>query len=162
MKIIGIDNGLTGAVCMLENGCRPFIARTPTLKTRKVIYNPVEMFRVLVGMRGNVPQTEVHCFLEEVRALPKQSSQSGLSIGYGFGLWTMALTAAGIPFEIVRVRDWQKYFSIYGKGEETKRAAYLIAKQMYPYLNFKTERGKVLDGNVDSLLIAEHGRRKLT
>ena len=70
-------------------------------------------------------------------------------------------TAAKISFVEVPPKEWQKKFGIKGiKGDPdaTKEQSYLIASRLFPLQDFKTERGRTLDGRSDAALITEFGR----
>ena len=159
--IIGIDNGKLGAVCVL-NRYEPVFFDTPTIsiitaKKKRNKYDEMKMADFLKRFE----HVEPHVFIEEVRYLPKQSSQASGSIGYGHGLWRGIIATLGYPMELVTVRNWQKMFGIYGKGSETKNASHMIAKRLHPCGQFETVKGRILDGRSDAFLIAEYGRRIL-
>ena len=164
--IVGIDNGLSGCACFLGNQ-EPYFFDTPTIsittaKKKRQKYDEMKMARFFKELKYRVSsESQIFCFIEEVRYLPKQSSQSSGSIGYGYGLWRGIIASCGFACEVVRVRNWQKMFGIYGKGKETKNASYMTAKRLHPCGQFTTVKGRVLDGRCDAFLIAEYGRRIL-
>jgi hypothetical protein len=164
--IIGIDNGLNGCACFLGPH-EPYFFDTPTIsittaKKKRNKYDEMKMARFFKELKYQISvESQVFCFIEEVRYLPKQSSQSSGSIGYGYGLWRGLIAYAGLPVEVVSVRNWQKAFGIYGKGQQTKNASYMVAKRLHPCGQFTTVKGRVLDGRCDAFLIAEYGRRIL-
>src|SRR5262252_7264516 len=89
-------------------------------------------------------------YIEGVHAMPKQGVTSAFTFGKGYGALLMALTAAGIPFEIVSPQKWQKALGCLSRGDKniTKRKA----QQLFPQV-------KVTHAIADALLIAEYGRR---
>lgn len=158
----GIDNGLHGCISVIlfekqmriEQYDMPIVTNMTNKKKRNQ-FDEKEVFNIFL----NYTKYESHAFIENVTYMPGQSSQSSGSIGYGYGLMVMALTACRISFETVTVRKWQKEFGIYGKGKETKNQAYRVASKLFPKLELKTKRGRLLDGRSDSILLAEFCRR---
>lgn len=93
--------------------------------------------------------------IEQPIAMPRQSAQSGLTTGYGFGLYIMALTALGIPYEVVRAQRW-KAAMLDGTARD-KAAALVVARRLFPGV----EMGRRKDaGRAEALLIAEYRRRQ--
>lgn len=161
MIYIGIDNGLKGCVCIMDSDVKFYdmpVLEVSINKKNRHVYNLICIKYIFRHIEQRIHEG-AHAVIEAVRALPKQSSQSGLSIGYGHGILIGMLVAYGIPYEIVQVRTWQKEFNIYGKGKETKNKAYQVASQMYPELELTTPRGRIIDGRCDALLMAEYCKR---
>jgi len=158
MNIVGIDTGLHGALsCIFEDG-RVNIKDTPIYKIKKgkrikTQYDLKIMSRYLKNV---IPCT---VYLEKSQAFPGQGACSTWNTGYGFGLWVGILTALKIPYEIVSPKTWQKEFFV-GKAGETKALAYKVASALFPNVELKTPRGRLLDGRADALLLSEFGKRK--
>lgn len=157
---IGIDNGLGGAISVIDYDNRIRTFDMPVLdiiknKKKRSQYDESALRDIFLLFEGK----PAIAFIEEVRYMPGQSSQSSGSIGYGFGLMVGLMTAFEIPFQKVSVRDWQKHFQIYGKGKETKNQSYRVASKLFPQNIFKTERGRILDGRSDATLISEYAKR---
>lgn len=161
----GIDPGLEGAVAIV-NARGGFVDAydTPTMLVKKSnggkknTYLAGDMFRILEGI---VSTHDVACVAIEYQASrPGQGAPATFSQGFGYGLWTMALAAVSVPYEIVQPRKWKSDMRI-PTGED-KSASILMASQLFPHAPLYTERKRALDGRADALLIAEHLRRKLT
>lgn len=105
--------------------------------------------------------------IEKVHSMPEQGVASSFKFGMGYGGLRMALIGAGIPFEEVDPRAWQKALGIPPrKKEETKPQFKLrllkLAQQLYPSLPLWSEKkakGRML-AVADALLIAEFCKRK--
>ncbi len=162
--VIGIDPGLTGAVAVInERGGFIAVSDTPTMKVAKSnggkrnTYLAADMYRLLTGITSVY---DVACAAIEYQASrPGQGAPATFSQGYGYGLWTMALAAAGVPYEIVQPRKWKADMRIPTGAD--KSASVLMATQLFPHAPLRTERGRELDGRSEALLLAEHLRRKL-
>jgi len=169
MMIIGIDPGKTGAITVLNNDAVVEVAifDMPTIREGKKGKEQIDIVELGQIIR-NLPTTAT-AFVEAQNALTRfdpslgravpQGAVSNFTLGKGFGAVLMGLAMAGIPFEEVMPKQWQKYFHI--SGSNTKEQAHGIAKRLFPTLEFTTPRGRLLDGRCDSLLIAEYGRRRL-
>lgn len=122
----------------------------------------------------------VTCVMEEVHAIFGSSAKSTFSFGEINGILKGLLIANKIPYHLVAPKTWQKemwdnkdlvvaYKTIKIKDKDvikkevnTKQTSFNTAKRIFPHIDLrKTERCKKSDDNkVDSLLIAEYGRRK--
>ncbi len=122
----------------------------------------------------------VICVMEEVHAIFGSSAKSTFNFGEINGILKGVLMANKIPYHLVQPKVWQKeiwankdYIINYKtktiRGVErsikeinTKATSINAAKRLFPAIDFrKNERCKNIDDNkVDSLLIAEYGRRK--
>lgn len=102
---------------------------------------------------------ELKAAIELVHSMPGQGVTSMFSMGYGFGIWRMALVALDIPHELVTPQAWKKMLMA-GQPKD-KQASVLVASQLYPqaYSQLIGPKGGKKDGNADALLIAEWLRR---
>lgn len=77
--------------------------------------------------------------------------------GVSYGMCYMALTAAGIPFDIVHPKTWQKDYNLARvRGESKSQWKGRLkeeAQRLFPRL-------KITLSTSDALLLAEHARRK--
>ena len=122
----------------------------------------------------------VICIIEEVHAIFGSAAKATFNFGEINGILKGILMANKIPYHLVPPKVWQKEIwsnkdyivnyktkTIKGvqrsfKEVNTKATSINAAKRLFPEVDFrKTERCKTIDDNkVDSLLIAEYGRRK--
>lgn len=162
-NIIGIDNGLDGGIAVLSpEGEIIDMFLTPTVK---VVSSSGKQHRrmdvpAITSILNHHAATAVVA-LEYAQAMPGQGVVAMFSTGYGYGMYQGIVTALGMPYEIVRVNDWQKKFGITGMGARTKDGSYLASSRIWPQAaaNLKTPRGRIYDGVCDALLIAEYYRR---
>jgi len=159
---LGIDNGVSGCVAVLETGQRsktkitlfdtPIVIVKIGNKKRKR-YN----INVLADFFKQFPAGDTFAVIESPIAMPKQSSTSTLSTGIGFGLYQGIMSMQLIAYESVHPKRWQKEFGIIG---DTKSMAFQIASRLFPDQVFSTPRDRLLDGRCDAILMAEYGCRK--
>lgn len=132
LVFVGIDPGLEGALAVLPQGLIfdvPTVLETSTAGRRQREYLPREMFLLLANLEAQYPG-RVSAALEHVAAIPEMGRVSAFRFGFGFGLWEMALAAAGIPYTKVRPATW-KSAVLAGLGRD-KAAARRRAQQLFP------------------------------
>ena len=158
---VGIDPGVTGAVCVLDEATQEVkFYDTPTLNVKvgknfKNVLDAYEMSRILKDVTAG--QT-VMVTIEKVQAMPgggerSMGATSAFSFGMGFGLWLGILAALEIPHQQVHPATWKSRV-MSGMGKE-KDASRQVAMQHYPRaakdLNLKKHHGRA-----DALLIARY------
>jgi hypothetical protein len=154
--VIGIDPGVTGAVARLglmpdSSVCLLEVLDTPVVSVKKgksyrSEYQAPQMFGWLATISSSCPAFGV---IESQNAMPGQGVSSTFKIGYGYGLWIMALTAAGIPFVTVHPRVWKKFFMLDGQ----KGASIIRASSFFPQNATEFSRKKDA-GRAEAALIA--------
>jgi Holliday junction resolvasome RuvABC endonuclease subunit len=160
---IGIDPGFLGACGIVDNRGRAQVFDAPILVTTskprkgkvktKREYDLQEIARMI-----NRFSSDSFAFFEKVGARPDQGVSSMWSMGYGSGIWEMALTFAKIPYTRVSPLKW-KNAMLEGVGHD-KEASILRAQQLFPHVDLSTNRGAMRDGRAEALLLAEFGRRE--
>lgn len=167
---VGVDIGMEGGISLLNQDgklmdCQPMptIEVLVNTKTRKK-YNLQEINQLVKEWSSN--NKIIMSGMERLKPIPKQSSQTGFSLGGGSMLFKELFTILGLPFVEVEPRDWQKeIFDSMGvqyNKKNLKQASILAAKQLFPSADFKPNEKcrKESDGMSDSALIAEYIRRK--
>lgn len=139
------------------------------------IYQLSDIFRDIKNEYPNVV-----CVMELIHAIFGSSAKATFAFGEINGILKGLLMANKIPYHLVPPKTWQKemwdnkdlvvsYKTIKVKGKDvskkeinTKQTSINAAKRIFPNIDLrKTERCKNYDDNkVDSLLLAEYGRRK--
>lgn len=154
---IGIDPGKSGALAAIDEQGGVSIFETPVESTgKKKDYDLNRIARILKILKS---QYDIKAAIELVHAMPGQGVTSMFSMGYGFGIWRMALVAIEIPHEQVTPQAWKKLLMA-GQPKD-KKASVLVAAQLYPSAHSQLygAKGGAKDGNGDALLIAEFLRR---
>lgn len=166
---LGIDPGGKGFVTAIIGGKMEFHSISDL--------NPLELNKVISSLkeRGNVV-----AIMEAVHAIFGSSAKATFSFGEIYGLLKGLLYANEIPFHLVPPKVWQKEIWIHDdmvlsykqirikdkvttrKKINTKATSLNAAFRLFPNVDFrKTVRCKKPDDNkVDSILIAEYGRRR--
>ena len=154
---IGIDPGLRGAVVALsQDGQLLNWYDAPTFKkhNRKITYSVGEM-ATIIGKYAN--NRNAHVTIEEISTRPKQSTQSGVNSGIGFGYWVGICVAFNLTYNVVRPQSWINTILKKQLGEGKQRAI-IFAKNRWPDLPLYGPRGGIRDGRADAICIAEYGR----
>lgn len=158
MKYIGIDNGLSGGIAILENRKILELMIMPIIvgSNNRNEYDILAIIKILQKHKKNATM-----IIEKAQAMPVLGSVQAFSFGKLYGIMLGLAVALEIPHTIVHARTWQKEMFRDISSDNTKQASAMIAKQLYPEQTFlPTERSKKIhDGMTDSLLIAEWGRR---
>lgn len=154
--VVGIDCGLDGAAVALDREgrlVRAVLARDEyTLRLeRRTEYRPVAMARLLRELSPDL------VIIERQHAMPRMGGTSGVTIGYGWGLWVGVATGLGLPVEVVRAVDWQRVV-FRGRPGGGKERAILVAEERVPELPLvEGRRKKPHDGLADACCMALYG-----
>lgn len=160
MIYIGIDNGLSGALVAVEKPGR--ILKAIVMPTRgKSKGNEVDAEAIGYFLSRNWDRYDMTVFLETPGKFAK-GVQAISSMWDSYGAIRGVLEALKIRHERITPQSWQKVMLIGCKTGDTKPAALLRAKQLWPHETWlETPRCKVPHmGLVDAALIAEYGRLK--
>lgn len=156
MNVIGIDPGLSGAIAVLNGNEVVGVFDPPVTwivhgKKKRREYVLGQLMATLTIAKGR----EAVAAIEQAQPMPRQGVTSTFSIGYGFGLYEMALTALEIPYERVRPQRWKR--DVLDGTAKDKGAAYQVAQRLFPAVDL----GRRSDhGRAEALLIAEWRRRQ--
>jgi hypothetical protein len=156
MRILGIDPMDHGALALYdEENQYVSVSDMPVLKISANKYE-VDIPQLTEMLRNS--QADV-AYIEKMQPMPA-------SFGGGFAnfkrgaymyLFRALFTAFAIPYNEVPPRTWMSHFKI-KPGKENKNQGYLIASRLFPYIEYKTKKGTLLDGRSDAILIAQFGR----
>ena len=165
---IGIDPGQQGAVTLIEDITKDKITiyDMPLLPQKGI--DGKELHNLFLSIKRDYKS--IFCVLEKAQAMQGQGSVGGFNYGVGYGKILSSLEVNQIPFQEVHPMRWKKEFGITSKRGKTepkmtvaekKQLSLGIALKLFPKQShfFHTERGKLLDGRVESWLLAEYARR---
>lgn len=157
MKYIGIDNGLSGGIAVIEDRKILEILPMPVVAGTKgkneldilVIQNLLWKYRGVL-------------IIEKAQAMPKQGSVSMFNYGKNYGIIIGLAVSVGMPTHYIPPKTWQKEMFVGVDKTDTKAASVQVAKQFYPTHAFLASvRSKVPhNGMTDAVLIATYGFRK--
>lgn len=158
MKYIGIDNGLSGGIAIIEGRKILELRTMPTVQATDT--RGEYDVHAIVEILKKYPDSSV--IIEKAHAMPKLGTVSAFSFGKLYGMMIGIASALNMPYSIVHAKTWQKEMFQDLNSENTKQASVLKAKQLYPEQSFlATERSKKPhDGLTDALLLATYAQRK--
>ena len=135
-------------------------------KSKRTFYSEQEMFTLLMELKARDISLLV---IEKQQPMPNNRPTAAFGTGYGYGLWKMALVAAGIPFEEVVSASWKAKLGVRGQGDTTetrrkdsKRKSIEKARALFPGVDLlRNSRCRVpSDDKAEALLLAEVARRR--
>ena len=155
MLIIGIDPGISGAICFFEDGEVKDIIDMPVMadgKKNKRQINGSQTYNEILKRINNYPKQDIIVVIEQVSAMPGQGVTSMFNFGQSFGVIKGICSAMQLSIYFVRPAKWKKYFNLLKTEKDASRSK---AIEIFPYISSKLTRKK--DSNkADAILIASH------
>ncbi len=153
MIIIGIDPGVSGAICILNNGIIVDVYEMPTMidgKKNKKQVNGAEVVNIFLKEIENEKNTKV--VIEHVNAMPGQGVTSMFNFGQSFGVIKGICSALRLPINFIRPTKWKKHYNLIGSDKDASRTKVI---ELFPDISSKISRKK--DSNkADAILIAKY------
>ena len=153
MLIIGIDPGISGSICFLEDGKILEVVEMPTMtdgKKNKRQVNGAQIYNELLDRINLNDRQNIRVVIEQVSAMPGQGVTSMFNFGQSFGILKGICSAMQLPMYFVRPAKWKKYFGLINSEKDASRTK---AIEMFPY--FSSQLSKKKDSNkADAILIA--------
>ncbi len=153
MLIIGIDPGISGSICFLEEGRILDVIDMPTMiegKKNKKQVNGSQIYNEFLKMINKANNQNVRVVVEQVSAMPGQGVTSMFNFGQSFGILKGICSAMQLPIFFVRPAKWKKYFNLINTEKDASRTR---AIEIFPY--FSSNLSKKKDANkADAILIA--------
>ena len=151
MIIIGIDPGVSGAICILENKKVIDVFDMPTMidgKKNKKQVNGSQLTNIIKERLNS--NKEVIVVVEHVNAMPGQGVTSMFNFGQSFGVIKGICAAMQLPIFFVRPAKWKKHFELINTQKDASRTK---AIEMFPKISSILSKKK--DSNkADAILIA--------
>ena len=151
MIIIGVDPGVSGAICILNNGKIIELYEMPTMidgKKNKKQVNGAEITNIFQKELVNEKNSKV--IIEHVSAMPGQGVTSKFNFGQSFGVVKGICAALRLPLYFVRPVKWKKHFNLINSQKDASRTKVI---EIFPYISSKISKKK--DANkADAILIA--------
>lgn len=164
--VLGIDNGLDGAVVAIdaESGRVLGFFDAPVVelgKSRRQLA-PRSMAVALDALLEQVGPV-VGCFVEHGQPIGSDGTIANWHSGASYLGWRCLLAARGLPWQDVPAQQWQRELLRGAPGEDTKAKSLHRAQGLFPGLPLMKPNGRKLSlhGRSDAALIAEYGRRLL-
>ena len=163
MIIIGIDPGISGAICFLHDGQIIDVFDMPVMNDGKKnkrqinssqIFNDsgYNMLRPLAEIRDKFINETISVVIEQVSAMPGQGVTSMFNFGQSFGAIKGICAAMQLPMYFVRPAKWKKYFNLI-KSE--KQASRTKAIEIFPLISSKLSKKKDIN-KADAILISSY------
>ena len=153
MLIIGIDPGISGAICFFENGEIKDVIDMPVMadgKKNKKQINGSQIFNEISTRIKNYKAENINVVIEQVSAMPGQGVTSMFNFGQSFGVLKGICAAMQLPIFLVRPAKWKKHFELINSSKDASRTKVI---EMYP--SFAEQLSKKKDVNKsDAILIA--------
>ena len=151
MIIIGIDPGISGAICILTDGKITEIYEMPTMidgKKNKKQVNGAEVTNII--NKELVNEKDINVVIEHVSAMPGQGVTSMFNFGQSFGVLKGICAALKLPVHFIRPVKWKKHFNLINTEKDASRTKVI---EVFPYISSKISKKK--DANkADAILIA--------
>ena len=166
--IIGIDNGLKGAIVAIDQNAK-LVGwwDTPTIllkqgKSKKQTFAPPSMAQIINLLLTEQPTLMV--WLEVAGAMPKQGLSSTFQTGRGFGLWEGIVAGLGLRYDITHPKTWTKETLKDVPAGDPKQRSMVKCQRIFPEIPLTRPNGSILsmDGRSDAALIAYFGWMQLT
>ena len=153
MLIIGIDPGISGAICFFENDEVKEVIDMPSMadgKKNKRQINGQQIFNEISSRIKNIPKKEIRVVIEQVSAMPGQGVTSMFNFGQSFGVLKGICSAMQLSMHFVRPAKWKKYYGLIKTEKDASRTKVI---EIFPYISSQLSRKK--DSNkADAILIA--------
>ncbi len=155
MLIIGIDPGISGAICFFENGVIKDIIDMPVMaegKKNKKQVNGSQLYNEIVIRIKKFSKNDIFVVVEQVSAMPGQGVTSMFNFGQSFGVIKGICSAMQLPIYFVRPAKWKKHFNLLKTEKDASRSKVI---EIFPYISSKLSRKK--DSNkADAILLASY------
>ena len=151
MLIIGIDPGISGALCFFEDGKIIDVIDMPSMSEGKKNKRQVNGCLLVNLIKENIENSgEVAVVVEQVNAMPGQGVTSMFNFGQTFGAIKGICAALELPIFFVRPSKWKKHFELINSSKDSSRTK---AIEMYPKLSNQLAKKKDVNKS-DAILIA--------
>ena len=142
MLIIGIDPGISGALCFLENGKVLDVIEMPSMadgKKNKKQVNGSQIYNEISSRIKNYDKNRVKIVIEHVSAMPGQGVTSMFNFGQSFGILKGICSAMQLSMYFVRPAKWKKYFNLINSEKDASRTK---AIEIFPYFSSNLSKKK--------------------
>ena len=153
MYIIGIDPGISGAICFFENGNIIDVIDMPSMaegKKNKKQVNSAQIHNEIRSRIKNVPKDNISVVIEQVSAMPGQGVTSMFNFGQSFGVLKGICASMQLSMYFVRPAKWKKYFNLIKTEKEASRTKVI---EIFPQISGKLSKKKDVN-KADAILIA--------
>ena len=135
MLIIGIDPGISGSICFLQEGKIIDVIEMPTMtdgKKNKRQVNGAQIFNEISKRIKGTEKQDIRVVIEQVSAMPGQGVTSMFNFGQSFGILKGICSAMQLPMYFIRPAKWKKYFNLINSEKDASRTR---AIEIFPYFS---------------------------
>lgn len=160
MYFIGIDNGLSGGIAVIDSLQKVVkLIPMPVIKGKKTEYDIHTIGKVFNSL---LESEIVFAVLEKAHVRPISGKRASFMTGFGYGLMQGILDVTGISYEIIRPKEWQSEILKGINTGDTKKDSIMFCKRKFPNIDLTpTERStKLHDGMADALNMAVYCYRR--
>ena len=153
MLIIGIDPGISGAICFFKNGKVLDVIDMPNMaegKKNKRQVNGAQIYNEIQKRIFHLPTNEIVVVIEHVSAMPGQGVTSMFNFGQSFGVIKGICAAMRLPLHFVRPVKWKKYFNLLNAEKQASRTKVI---ELFPEISQRLSKKKDIN-KADAVLIA--------
>ena len=155
MLISGIEPGISGSICVFEEGKILDVVEMPTMtegKKNKRQVNGSQIYNEIFNRIKKIDKRDIKVIIEQVSAMPGQGVTSMFNFGQSFGILKGMCSAMQLPMYFVRPAKWKKYFNLINSEKDASRTK---AIEIFPY--FSSNLAKKKDSNkADAILISSN------
>ena len=155
MLIIGIDPGISGAICFMEDGKITDVVEMPSMaegKKNKKQVNGSQIFNEISKRIKDFNKENIKVVIEQVSAMPGQGVTSMFNFGQSFGILKGICSAMHLSMHFVRPAKWKKYFNLINCEKDASRTK---AIEIFPYFSTNLSKKKAAN-KADAILIASY------
>ena len=164
MMSVGIDNGLNGAIVVLDDNNKQIVHKfvMPIIKGTKSrkeydIQQIVTIFKGIIEDAKSINESII-VVLEKAQISPIAGKNSCFSMGYCFGMMQGILSSLKLSYKVVHAKTWQKEILRDMNGSDTKQRSIMFCKRMFPSEEWKIgKQSKEHDGLTDATCMAYFG-----
>ena len=153
MLIIGIDPGISGSICFLDNGKILDVIEMPIMtdgKKNKKQVNGSQVYNEITKRIKQFEKNQIRVVIEQVSAMPGQGVTSMFNFGQSFGVLKGICSAMQLSMYFVRPAKWKKYYGLIKTEKDASRTKVI---EIFPYISSQLSRKK--DSNkADAVLIS--------
>ena len=153
MLIIGIDPGISGAICFMEKGRIIDVIDMPSMadgKKNKKQVNGSQIFNEISRYTKDKSIEDIKVIIEHVSAMPGQGVTSMFNFGQSFGILKGVCSAMNLSMHFVRPVKWKKHFNLINSSKDASRTKVI---EMYPSISNQLSKKKDVNKS-DAILIA--------
>ena len=155
MLIIGIDPGISGSICFLDNGKILDVIEMPIMtdgKKNKKQVNGSQVYNEISNRIKNIDKKDIKVIIEQVSAMPGQGVTSMFNFGQSFGILKGICSAMQLSMYFIRPAKWKKYFNLINSHKDASRSK---AIEIFPYFSSNLSKKKDIN-KADAILIASY------